>query len=294
MCLNGDDISYIIIIFQVFRNAGDRSLVTSLSSAFRPSGTFKSFLENSPPPLPPISPPLPPLPPTSPPLSNHPPPTETSVRSLLCSSSTQNADLSKFLKAPRQDKTPEPFLLETELAEPINTPVKDLKVSKPFEILDNTLFSPQSNEPESHSDFCLDNFIDQQIDGIAKTPEVVAQPVPNVKGNKTDIFETVDYFDIFGDATQGDSEEFKPTVLELCTQKGEAVSKIEEVETPGQSEIEEPNKSFANVWDNISDELLNDNLFEIAENVTVDDAETRLAKRRKIENLFRKPRFLHF
>ena len=108
-----------------------------------------------------------------------------------------------------------------------------------FDLFDETLFSPSppktssgwstvSQENNQSFSSSLDGFIDDKIEEIANTTEKEqtlrsTEAVSRNSGeDKTDMrsscYETVDYFDIFGDGDRP-VETFSPTVVQLSTQR---------------------------------------------------------------------------
>ena len=109
-----------------------------------------------------------------------------------------------------------------------------------FDLFDETLFSPSppkrssglstvSQEYNQSVSSSLDGFIDDKIEEIANTvpekeqiPQSTEADSRNSSEDKTDMrsscYETVDYFDIFGDGDRP-VETFSPTVVQLSTQR---------------------------------------------------------------------------
>ena len=203
-----------------------------------------------------------------------------------------------------------------------------------FDAFDDSIFSPsppkRSSELSSGSQdngqsfsSSLDGFIDNKIEEIERTvPEKhdqLIEPTDHValkvnSGNKNEdmaavsssFYETVDYFDIFGD-DDGQAETFGPTVLQLSTQEGSAVGKnatqketvsteimnIKEDQTTNTGMNSTFDDSFdvdipsCSMWD-VKEELVEEVVREVADN---EEAELeRQSKRRKIGNIFRNPR----
>ena len=232
-------------------------------------------------------------------------------------------------------------------------PEKDLKkkvVATPsssnFEFFDESLFSPSPPKPlassglsvnseDQTSSFSLDGFIENKIDEITRNvPEQVPDKIKfnevhdNSNSSKvvtsSSNYETVDYFDIFGDE-ECVEETFIPTVIQLSTQSGNSTQpsssiptnfiqpatgvgeqcnfdKLKEVvddgfygnglrDEAGSGEVVEVEIPSCGMWDVGEEvELEFDNEIIINEEVELE----RQSKRRKLGNIFRNPRLVTF
>ena len=208
--------------------------------------------------------------------------------------------------------------------------------SRNFEFFDESLFSPSPPKPSSglsvnsqsqdqSSSFSLDGFIENKIDEIAENKRNVPEQVlDKTKFNKVHYnsnsstivasssnYETVDYFDIFGDEECAE-ETFSPTVIQLSTQPANSIQpasgegdqctfdKNEEIVddgfhrnelgyNTGSDEVVEVEIPSCGMWDVGEEvELEFDNEIIINEEVELE----RQSKRRKLGTIFRNPRLV--
>ena len=221
--------------------------------------------------------------------------------------------------------------------EQISEKLQEIPSTCNFDAFDDSIFSPsppkRSSELSSGSQdngqsfsSSLEGFIDNKIEEIVRTvPEKhdqIIKPTDHValkvnSGNTNEdmaavsFYETVDYFDIFGD-DDGQAETFGPTVLQLSTQEGLAVGKnatqeetvsteninIEDDQTTNNGinstfddsfDVDIPSCSMWDVKEELVEEVVSEEVVrEVADN---EEAELeRQSKRRKIGNIFRNPR----
>ncbi|XP_063684809.1 5'-3' DNA helicase ZGRF1-like isoform X1 [Bolinopsis microptera] len=211
-----------------------------------------------------------------------------------------------------------------------------------FDAFDDSIFSPSppkgssglskiSQDNNQSFSSSLEGFIDNKIEEIARTvPEKHNQKIKPTdhdalkvnSGNKNEdmaavsCYETVDYFDIFGD-DDGKAETFGPTVLQLSTQEGSKVGKNttqEETVSTENRNIEEdqitnngmnstfddsfdvdiPSCSMWDIGEELAEEVVGGEVVReevVREEVDNEEAELeRQSKRRKLGNVFRNPR----
>ena len=232
-------------------------------------------------------------------------------------------------------------------------PEKDLKkkvVATPsssnFEFFDESLFSPSPPKPlassglsvnseDQTSSFSLDGFIENKIDEITRN---VPEHFLKIKFNEvydysnssrvvtsSSNYETVDYFDIFGDE-ECVEETFSPTVIQLSTQPGNSTQPSSSIHPTNitqpatgvgdQCNFDESEEVLDDGFhgNGVRDEAGGDEVFEVEipscgmwdvgeevelefNNEIIINEEVELerqSKRRKLGNIFRNPRLVTF